>query len=386
MNVQPAQILDYAAPDRKSHWKTPLRWLKVFLLIVSALLGLAALMIWGRSYSEATRLGGFRGSAGYCALSSRGSLLLGSVEYGGLLGPAGFRPRETEKPWNLTPEQVVLHRVNVAYRYLTDYDQRYLCLPSGWVAIALMWPPLYVLLMALLGGSRRARSVIRRCMWSLLFMSGAAMCSVRPWVWHGSETKYFRSALLKINPPADRVIYEESPGPAVSLITFPQNDSEGGYEREGLAVAYSYHALGWLNKSGLGTPAGIAFCHTRQSPGGEERMVIVGCYGVRQPPPASEAGSTPLAIAATASPTDKIWISSKLFKRPRLDLPTATGARRLYAGQIDPGDASHFTIRYEINDKAGTIDGWLGENDTVKLQVRNGPAASQPSTAPAITR
>lgn len=47
---------------------------------------------------------------------------------------------------------------------------------------------------------------------------------------------------------------------------------------------------------------------------------------------------------------------------------------RLYAGQPDPADASHFTIRYESKGSGGTIDGWLRDGDSVKLQVRDGPA------------
>ena len=48
-------------------------------------------------------------------------------------------------------------------------------------------------------------------------------------------------------------------------------------------------------------------------------------------------------------------------------------AVRLYAGQADDSDASHFTIAYEAGDGSGTIEGWLGDDDLVHLQVRDGP-------------
>ena len=57
------------------------------------------------------------------------------------------------------------------------------------------------------------------------------------------------------------------------------------------------------------------------------------------------------------------------------------GQLRLYAGQIDPNDESHFTIDCETPAGRGTIDGWLLADDTVKVEVRNGPA-----TAPATQR
>ena len=44
----------------------------------------------------------------------------------------------------------------------------------------------------------------------------------------------------------------------------------------------------------------------------------------------------------------------------------------LYAGQPDPNDKSHFTLAYTLNGKPGTIDGWLNDDDTVKLEVRAG--------------
>ena len=43
---------------------------------------------------------------------------------------------------------------------------------------------------------------------------------------------------------------------------------------------------------------------------------------------------------------------------------------RIYAGQPDATDASHFTIAYQAGEKKGIIDGWLKEDDTVELKLR----------------
>jgi len=45
---------------------------------------------------------------------------------------------------------------------------------------------------------------------------------------------------------------------------------------------------------------------------------------------------------------------------------------RLFAGQADPKDASHFTITYELDGKPGIIDGWLLNDGTVALEPRLG--------------
>jgi hypothetical protein len=47
---------------------------------------------------------------------------------------------------------------------------------------------------------------------------------------------------------------------------------------------------------------------------------------------------------------------------------------KLYVGQADPNDESHFTIDYKTSLGNGVIDGWLQPDDSVKFQVRSGPA------------
>ena len=53
-----------------------------------------------------------------------------------------------------------------------------------------------------------------------------------------------------------------------------------------------------------------------------------------------------------------------------LALPTAQKLR-IYAGQPDLNDESHFTIPYEIDGKTDVIDGWLMPDDSVKLEPRH---------------
>jgi len=45
---------------------------------------------------------------------------------------------------------------------------------------------------------------------------------------------------------------------------------------------------------------------------------------------------------------------------------------RIYAGQVDPADPSHFTIAYEREAARGTIDGYLREDDRVEFVPRTG--------------
>ena len=55
---------------------------------------------------------------------------------------------------------------------------------------------------------------------------------------------------------------------------------------------------------------------------------------------------------------------------PRTIKPNVTW--RIFAGQIDPADASHLTIGYEIDGKAGVIDGRLNDGDRLMFTPRTG--------------
>lgn len=117
------------------------------------------------------------------------------------------------------------------------------------------------------------------------------------------------------------------------------------------------------------------FVHARRSGNGEERLVVVGfsptafMYGAR----------TPFMTQVISKPD---WLRSAETKFGlrtwsfEFVVPTDQPLK-LYAGQPDSFDESHFTIAYETPTGSGTIDGWLSPDDTVTLTVRDGPAASQ---------
>jgi hypothetical protein len=45
----------------------------------------------------------------------------------------------------------------------------------------------------------------------------------------------------------------------------------------------------------------------------------------------------------------------------------------MYAGQPDPADPSHFTIRYQMWGQEDVLDGRLDDNDNVTLTPRHSP-------------
>jgi len=55
----------------------------------------------------------------------------------------------------------------------------------------------------------------------------------------------------------------------------------------------------------------------------------------------------------------------------------------VFAGQADPHDLSHFTIQFEWHGRRSVVDGWLHDDDTVSMRVREPIAAKDGSDASA---
>ena len=52
---------------------------------------------------------------------------------------------------------------------------------------------------------------------------------------------------------------------------------------------------------------------------------------------------------------------------------------RIFAGQPDPNDPTHFTIPYDVDGKPGVIDGRLNDGERAILTPRTGHLVSWPT-------
>jgi hypothetical protein len=138
----------------------------------------------------------------------------------------------------------------------------------------------------------------------------------------------------------------------------------------------------------IGTIGLPLFCHERTSPSGEQRLVMLeiwahrmlkkplafmsarifapSLFGVRK---ITETDTEPWSDIKPAS-----WPGSNVSDADTLVADTLARADRIYPGQPDPNDRSHFTIDYAIKDgQRGTIDGWLDDGNIIRLIARPGP-------------
>ena len=114
----------------------------------------------------------------------------------------------------------------------------------------------------------------------------------------------------------------------------------------------------------------VVFLHGRTSPSGKRRLV---CIEADPQVVNHSVGSTSIL----PSWSFRVLTPGTLRKEPA-DVPGPVykdaffliAAERIYAGQPDPADPSHFTIDYERHGERKTVDAWLQDDDTLKFRHR----------------
>jgi hypothetical protein len=124
------------------------------------------------------------------------------------------------------------------------------------------------------------------------------------------------------------------------------------------------------------------FLHARQATGGPERLVHVGVNSIFSIRGGAEGGLAPgklqeqqvldwqvIRPGTLFSPAAQVASGSWGNKTLYINMPKPL---RLYAGQADPNDASHFTVdALTANGGTLTIDGYLQPNDQITFSLHH---------------
>jgi hypothetical protein len=201
------------------------------------------------------------------------------------------------------------------------------------------------------------------------------------------------------------IVYEEEPVAARRL----RGDSSGVVNQQAereiamqpfwhAFVPPAYRASGFW-ESGVTNESkdALLFSHTLTSPGGNSRLVMLEMevklamvtapkdeyrvainrqlkYLVCDPAPSPRGGRVlrhgPSLKIVQGDDRNVIpikWVDGALREaRPKEQ------SLRFFAGQPDPSDPSHFTVEYEIFGLKDTIDGWLTDDDFLRIVPRGG--------------
>jgi len=196
----------------------------------------------------------------------------------------------------------------------------------------------------------------------------------------------FQHKMMRLERPADRVVYEEDPLRCAVLNHDPDYRPVVPFSRDFDAAAATTQPLGMayvdpIAQARMIRPWGarcLVLSHLRRTPTGAERLVVVYCvpnkigwkdvreyFFLR----VFEPGLALQGMRMT-SRTGGIDRSP-----PDAEIPSPL---RVYAGQIDPADSSHFTVRFQRGRESGIIDGYLKDDESVTLKVR-GQSATSPT-------
>jgi len=218
--------------------------------------------------------------------------------------------------------------------------------------------------------------------------------------WRRNHLAQFQQQCLNYTASPEQVMYEEDPTSIAKLLaTDPdfvpcQWDDGGGRHRSNpLAVGRlppclrSFESLNGREIAGDGglSYQATLFLHQRTSPSGNQRLVHVYLL--------ASTDYIGASIIPSGGQGTHDWVPAtrpaNLFKGPHffaslgypVSHPYLTLAR-IYAGQPDSADPSHFTIRYRMWGQEDVLDGYLKDDDTVTLKPRKPPAAPKPPIRP----
>ena len=176
-------------------------------------------------------------------------------------------------------------------------------------------------------------------------------------------TRLYRECAAKTTP-ATTAVWEEDPELVKQLRDYQLVGSHSGN-----AAYFVPDAWRQLNAA-IGQQIqtwGTLFLHERTTPTSKRRLLVgVDIAGW------SRGGPVVLfARVRTIAPAVPMRLPvQEKVDHPSVHLSRTEGTLRLFAGQPDPNDASHFTIDYVLGDQKGVIDGWLKEDGSVLLEKR----------------
>jgi hypothetical protein len=202
------------------------------------------------------------------------------------------------------------------------------------------------------------------------------LVKLRPW--EELRDAYYRHQCATYTAPADQIVYEEDPTVFAALLkSAPEyRQLQGGVAR--LATPWEKLTYGTRR-------AGIVLLHERKAVQSAPAVLAL-----EAPWPSMVSGQVGqfmefrYVIHSGNEPPRRggvggvrIWIARSPTFSEKDRVPF-----RLFAGQPDPTDLSHFTIGYEEPRGRGIVDGWM-EGNNVRLEVRDGPWAVKPATTQA---
>lgn len=236
------------------------------------------------------------------------------------------------------------------------------------------------------GAPVRRRKMIRRGVFLLALLVATVLgWRYGPGAFRQARVLYYQRQCLAYSAPADRVVYDEDSATTAERLKTVGYGARwtGGTKQAAVYVAPEVKTIagnlpGVANFYGVKNGSGATiFMHELRNAAGIRRLVLVERGPNRGFGPIFEyAFGLDVSVFEPATWTTgvkRVQSSFGLDWDGPVTEPSTKGLR-FYAGQLDPVDAGHFTVQYDLEGKSGVIDGRLNDaGDDVKITVRSGP-------------
>jgi hypothetical protein len=159
---------------------------------------------------------------------------------------------------------------------------------------------------------------------------------------------YWQQQCLNFDYPPNQVIYQSEPINAPATVCIP--------------------AIRFAAFSGTPNSGTDIFVHRMRRPDGMDCLVELEFIWMS--PPGDTDSMT--VIGGVKSSVWSISPVASLATQATTPLPLAipNQSLKIFAGQIDPNDASHFTFNYDLNGYDQTCDAWLNNSNQLIVSTR----------------
>jgi hypothetical protein len=232
----------------------------------------------------------------------------------------------------------------------------------------------------------RLRRIWRVALTLLVAVAAIAGINWGPALYRQASYLYWQRQCMKTREPDDRLVFESDPVLAARMVAgdgryhFPVRTL---FERQGPPRGWgppAYYRPSAFERAAIPHSIGVdgvAFLRGIRPPGETERLAVclIGCGP-------TEVDGRYLCVISMSLWALASWKPGSVVTGGRNSSSVLVwvlrGERlRIYAGQLDPADASHVTIPYEINGVRGTIDGRIAASGIPELTIRDGPASKR---------
>jgi hypothetical protein len=226
----------------------------------------------------------------------------------------------------------------------------------------------------------RRRTLLRRfALWGILLAFAVVAALLLPDVIHRSELLALQRKCMDYTAPPDSIVFDSR---VASLPQLQRSDPDlvsgtlNGTPYVGRVPSAWQLYAGKLAAPGV-RPHGTAFLHRMRNSSGHEFLVVIDLFLEPrmntppvlyiQPHVITPGGLRSLPQDSTPKMRSISWPGEGTFV--------------VFAGQIDPSHADHFTINFKENESQKSLECWLTEGDSLEFDTKELTPPSPPSPA-----